>query len=449
MDKQRAWEAVLGEFELTLSRANYTTWFKNTSLFSYDDKKATVAVPSTFVKEWIQDKYNTQIEDALAKVFNKKLKVVYEVKSPVEIQEVKLETEIRQIQSDEIQEEKLNFSSLNPKYTFDGFVIGSSNKFAHAACEGVTKKPGEKFNPLFIYGGVGLGKTHLIQAVGNEILKNHPSKKVLYTPSEKFINEFIDALRNQGANNFKNKYRNIDVLIIDDIQFLAGKESTQEEFFHTFNYLYQNNKQIILSSDRPPQAMTTLQERIKSRFEGGMIADIQSPDIETRIAIIQEKCKENSFMLPVEVIDFIAQTIKHNVRELEGALTRLMVYCELNDQKPSLEVAKSALETIIEKSQRPSIKPKRVLEVVSNFYDIKVKDILSKKRTEEIALPRQVVMYILREELNMSFPQIAKVVNRGDHTTIMSGFKKIQRLLKNKGSLSHEIETIKDKLYNP
>lgn len=445
MDKQQIWAAALGELELSLSKANFTTWFKNTSVLDYDSKKVIIAVPNAFTKEWLKNKYELQILDALRRIISDSIeKVEYEVKSPLEIKEVQLQTEIKE-EIDE--EEKLANYSLNPKYTFENFVIGGSNKLAHAACIGVAKSPGKKYNPLFIYGGVGLGKTHLIQAVGNEIIKKIPKKQVLYIPSEKFVNEFIASISSQKTNGFKNKYRNVDVLIIDDIQFLAGKEQTQEEFFHTFNTLHETNKQIILSSDRPPKAINTLEERIRSRFEGGMIADIQPPDLETRIAIISNKCRNKDFKMPLEVMEFIAQNIKQNVRELEGALTRVIAYCELNDITPSREVATSALETILNR-QKKAVKPREILEIVSGFYDIKVKDLLSPKRNKDIALPRQVSMYILREDLHQSFPQIAKLLGGRDHTTIMYGWKKIKVLVKNKEIINHEIETIKEKFSN-
>ncbi len=447
MNKQQAWEAILGELELSISKVNFTTWFKNTSLLDYDEKKAVIAVPSIFHRDWIKNKYEKDLASAARNVLGEELKITYEVKSPNEIKEVKLDLDIKEINpTDNI--EITNLSSLNPKYTFESFIVGPSNKLAQAACLGVVNNPGHKYNPLFIYGGVGLGKTHLIQSVGNEILKKDPNKKIIYTSSERFTNDFIESLSSKKTNSFKNKYRNVDVLIIDDIQFLAGKESTQEEFFHTFNSLYQSNKQIVLTSDRPPQALNTLQERIKSRFEGGMIADIQAPDIETRIAIIQEKNREKSFSMSSEVMEFIAKNITQNVRELEGALMRVMAYCELNETQASLETVKSALETVLERTQKKSIKTKDVLEKVASFYDIKVKEILSPKRNKEIAQPRQIVMYLLKKELHLSYPQTAKALNREDHTTAMYAEKKIDKLFKERDSIRHDIEVIKDKLYN-
>lgn len=444
MDKQQIWEAVLGELELSLSKANFTTWFKNTSVLEYDSKKVLIAVPNAFTKEWLQNKYEARIIEALKNILGDVEKVNYEVKSPLEIKEVKLQIETEE---ESIQEQPTNYS-LNPKYAFENFIIGGSNKLAHAACLGVAKSPGKKYNPLFIHGGVGLGKTHLIQAIGNEVLKRFSKKKVLYIPSERFVNEFIESISSHQTNGFKSKYRSVDVLIIDDIQFLAGKESTQEEFFHTFNTLYQSNKQIILSSDRPPSAMNTLEERIRSRFEGGMIADIQAPDLETRIAIISSKCKGKDFQMPLEIMEFIAQNIQQNVRELEGALTRVIAYCELNNVSPSIETATSALENILNRSKNKPPKSKEVLEAAANFFDIRVKDLLSPKRNKEIALPRQIVMYLLREELHQSFTQIAKVLGGRDHTTIMYGFNKVKELIKKKGSLIHEVKTIKEKAYN-
>ncbi len=444
MDKQQVWEAVLGELELSLSKANFTTWFKNTSILDYDTRKAVIAVPNSFTKEWLKNKYEQKIIEALKNIVGDIEKIEYEIKSPLEIKEVKLQVEEMKEKEDEL-ETPINYS-LNPKYTFENFIIGSSNKLAHAASLGVAKSPGKKYNPLFIHGGVGLGKTHLIQAVGNEIAKNF-KKTVLYIPSEKFVNEFIESISSQKTNGFKNKYRNVDVLIIDDIQFLAGKESTQEEFFHTFNTLYEASKQIILSSDRPPSALNTLEERIRSRFEGGMIADIQAPDLETRIAILKTKAKNKNFQMPLEVMEFIAQNIHQNVRELEGALTRVIAYCELNNVSPSQEVANMALESVLSRSKKKSLRPKEVLEIIANFFDIRVNDILSQKRNKEIALPRQITMYILREELHQSFPQIAKTLGGRDHTTIMHGVKKIKNIVKDKGSLSHDIKTLKEKFY--
>ncbi|PIR68024.1 chromosomal replication initiator protein DnaA [bacterium CG06_land_8_20_14_3_00_33_50] len=443
MDKQQIWAAVLGELELSLSKANFTTWFKNTSVLDYDTKKVTIAVPNTFTKDWLKKKYEANILEALKNVIGGVEKIEYEVKSPMEIKEVKLHTETKQ----ELPEEKpLNYS-INPRYTFESFIVGNSNKLAHAACLGVAKSPGKKYNPLFIYGGVGLGKTHLIQGIGNEILQQSPKKKVLYIPSEKFVNDFIASISSQRTNDFKNKYRNVDVLMIDDIQFLAGKESTQEEFFHTFNTLYELNKQIVLSSDRPPRALNTLEERIRSRFEGGMIVDIQAPDLETRIAILSAKCKSKDIKMPIEVMEFIAQSIQQNVRELEGALTRVVAYSELNNTSPSIEVAKSSLETVLSRSKNRTIKIQEVLDAVSISFDIRIKDLLSPKRNKEIVLPRQIIMYLLREDLHLSFPQIAKALGGRDHTTIMHGYRKMKNLIKEKDTLRHDIDAVKDKIY--
>jgi len=443
MDKQQIWATVLGELELSLSKANFTTWFKNTSVLDYDTKKVTITVPNTFTKDWLKKKYEANILEALKNVIGGVEKIEYEVKSPMEIKEVKLHTETKQ----ELPEEKpLNYS-INPRYTFESFIVGNSNKLAHAACLGVAKSPGKKYNPLFIYGGVGLGKTHLIQGIGNEILQQSPKKKVLYIPSEKFVNDFIASISSQRTNDFKNKYRNVDVLMIDDIQFLAGKESTQEEFFHTFNTLYELNKQIVLSSDRPPRALNTLEERIRSRFEGGMIVDIQAPDLETRIAILSAKCKSKDIKMPIEVMEFIAQSIQQNVRELEGALTRVVAYSELNNTSPSIEVAKSSLETVLSRSKNRTIKIQEVLDAVSISFDIRIKDLLSPKRNKEIVLPRQIIMYLLREDLHLSFPQIAKALGGRDHTTIMHGYRKMKNLIKEKDTLRHDIDAVKDKIY--
>jgi chromosomal replication initiator protein len=334
---------------------------------------------------------------------------------------------------------------LNPNYTFDRFVVGSSNRLAHAAALSVAKKPGDSYNPLFLYGGVGLGKTHLMQAIGNEILKRG-NTKVLYVSCEKFTNDYIEAVRSGKAARFKDKYRNIDVLLIDDIQFLVGKESTQEEFYHTFNALHQNNKQIVISSDRPPKALSSLEDRLVSRFEGGMIADISPPDFETRLAILKKRQREKNYYIDDEILELIATKVQQNIRELEGAFTRLVANCQLSGEKPTLERAQQLLSSY-DLPRATGLTFEKVLNKISEFYGLNKEDILNQKRDRELVHPRQVMMYILRHELNYSYPKIGKELKR-DHTTVIHGCEKIEKAIVQNDGLKQEISLIKNRLYN-
>jgi len=337
-------------------------------------------------------------------------------------------------------------TSLNPKYTFDSFIVGTFNELAHAASKSIVTKPGI-YNPLFIYGGVGLGKTHLVQAVGNEIIKQNPKTKVKYMSSEKFMGEIVEALRNQDIGQLKEKYRAYDFLIMDDIQFIAKTEKMQEEFFHTFNALYEKNKQIVISSDRPPAAIATLEDRLKSRFEGGMIADIGEPDYETRLTILKVKAEKSGFVVPEDILEHVAHTIKNNIRELEGALNRIILMSKMNSTVPSLEDVKKMLNQIIY-APRKFVTPKKVIKAVSDFYDLGEKEILNKSRKKEIVKPRQIVMYLLRDELKCSFPFIGEKIGKKDHTTAIHAYKKILADLKSNLDLEEEIKLIKEKIYS-
>ncbi|HEV8601191.1 MAG TPA: chromosomal replication initiator protein DnaA, partial [Patescibacteria group bacterium] len=334
MTNQQLWQAILGNLELTLSKANFTTWFKNTSIIEKSDTGIVVGVPNAFTKEWLQNKYHQDILKALKTIAPETKEVKYQIISPVYAQPAALKEVSR------TPVKKQENQNLNPKYTFNTFIVGSNNQLAHAASQAVSKKPGQIYNPLFIYGGVGLGKTHLMQAVGSEVLKKNPEAKVLYVTSERFTNEFVSALSAGKADSFKSLYRNVDVLLVDDIQFLAGREGTQEEFFHTFNALHQNNKQVVMTSDRLPKEIPAIEERLVSRFEWGMIADIQAPDLETRLAILKTKAREKNYNIDPEILTYIGETIQSNIRELEGALNRLMVYCQLNNTTPTIEQVK-------------------------------------------------------------------------------------------------------------
>jgi chromosomal replication initiator protein len=453
MDREQLWNTVLGELEVSLSKANFTTWFKNTRILCVDDTKVTVGVPNVFTKEWLEKKYNSQILDALRHCDRTIASIEYKVgvvksleKEETEKENIKkIEEEVKH-QEEKI-EEKTALGDLNPKYTFDTFVVGNSNKLAFAACQSVAEHPGTKYNPLFIYGGVGLGKTHLMQAVGNGIHKKDKKKKIVYVTSEKFTNDFISSISDKKTSAFKDKYRKADVLMVDDMQFLAGKEQTQEEFFHTFNALHQANKQIIIASDRPPKAIPTLEERLRSRFEWGLLVDIQPPDLETRIAILQRKTQLRGYVVPLEVFDYIARNIQHNIRELEGALNRILAYCELNNSQPDLNTTKNILNTLLNSPRRKAFTPRHVLEKVSDYYDISISELTGLKRDKEIVLPRQIAMYLLREELHLSYPKVARELGKKDHTTAIHSCEKIEKELEYNEPLRHEINLIRERVY--
>jgi len=448
MTREELWQAVLAQIQLNISQANFATWFKNTEIISQKDGKALVLVPNSFAKEWLEQKYGRTILKILHSLDEGIKEVKYEVgKSGLKVFKRTLlavpESGQLEFQEFEIDRE----TNLNPKYIFENFVVGPFNELAQAAAWAAAKNPGQVYNPLFIYGGVGLGKTHLLQAVGNEVIKNFSQKKVKYVPSEKFTSGVVASIRNKEMEKFKSRYQAIDVLIIDDIQFLAGKEKTQEEFFHTFNTLYEKNKQIVLSSDRPPKAIPALAERLRSRFEGGMIADIGYPDLETRIAILKTKALERKVEFSDEVYNYISSNIQRNIRELEGALNRLVAYQKLNNQAPDLEMTKSLLKNLIA-SPSKVVSAKKIIQAVAEFYDLKEKEILSSSRKKEIVKPRQIAMFLLREELKSSFPFIGRKFGGKDHTTAIHAYGKISGEIEKSEILVEEINLIKQKIYS-
>jgi chromosomal replication initiator protein len=458
MTNHELWQAALGEIELNISKTNFITWFRNTDIIKLKESSVTIAVPNAFSKEWLENKYNKLILRALRNIApeTKDVDFIISALPSSEMMPVMASSSLKPAKrkiAEEIgqpfQEFEINKDThLNPKYTFDNFIVGSFNELAQAAAQAVTKNLGKLYNPLFIYGGVGLGKTHLIQAVGNEIVKSYGNeKKICYISSEKFTSELVDALYNGQVEEFKNKYRQIDVLIIDDIQFLAGKEKTQEEFFHTFNALYQNNKQIILSSDRPPQAISTLEERLKSRFAGGMIADISFPDLESRIAILKEKVHEKNFEITDEVLNYIANHIQKNIRELEGALNRIVISAKLRNGLPSLPEISKILANITSPPSK-KINYKTIVQAVADFYDINTNLLVNRCRKKELVYPRQVAMFLIREELKSSYPFIGEKLGGRDHTTVMYACEKLTKELENNESLQQEINLIKEHFYN-
>jgi chromosomal replication initiator protein len=446
MIKEELWQAVLAQIQLTISPANFATWFKDTGIVSYKEGEVVISVPNSFAKEWLENKYGKTISKVLYGLDREIKEVKYNVgKADLKVFKKPQPSfsEAGQLEFEEFKIDKE--TNLNPKYSFGNFIVGPYNELAQAAAWAAAKKPGTVYNPLFIYGGVGLGKTHLLQAVGNAVAKNFSQKKVKYLSAEKFTAAVVSSIKNHNIETLKNKYRAIDVLIIDDVQFLAGKEKTQEEFFHTFNALYEKNKQIVLSSDRPPKSIPALAERLRSRFEGGMIGDIGYPDYETRIAILKAKSQEKGASFPEEVLDYIASNIQRNIRELEGALNRLMVYQKINNQTATLETTKSLLRNLI-LSPSKVISPKKIIQTVADFYDLKEKELLSSSRKKEVVRPRQIAMYLLKEELKSSYPFIGRRLGGKDHTTAIHAHEKIMKELEIDENLNNEISLIKQRV---
>jgi len=452
------WRTALGDIELSISKANFVTWFKNTAILSLEEGHVIVGVPNGFAKEWLENKYHGYILKALRNI-HPEIKgmscLVYNPTSNNDLRYKPIDAAIATAPRTNVPPSAPILirmpsaeTNVNPRYTFESFIVGDHNELAKAACLAVCESPGHIYNPLFIYGGVGLGKTHLLQAIGNAIQVAHPEKKIRYTSSERFTTELIDAIKSQKADVFKSAYQKIDLLLIDDIQFLSGKEKTQQEFFHIFNALYQLNKQIVMSSDRPPKAIATLEDRLRSRFEGGMIVDIGKPDMETRLAILQLKLREKNSALSDDVLRFIAENVTHNVRELEGALNRVVAACELsNISSPSIEQARQILGELLASGKRRVVHGKHVLSVISDFYEINSEDLVSRGRKKEIVRPRQIAMYILRTELNISYPGIGGYFGGRDHTTALHAYEKIHKELEYNERLREEITLLKEKIY--
>jgi chromosomal replication initiator protein len=466
MTNQELWQAVLGQLELNLSKASFTTWLKNTSIISQNAGEVVVGVPNGFTKEWLENKYHKFILKSVQDITGELKSVKYIISAAVsnsapESQDVKNKIKTEHKNIDEQRPEKTrNYaaepscvfieseSNLNPRYTFESFIVGSHNELAHAACIAVTRNLGTNYNPLFIYGSVGLGKTHLLQAIGNKVISDDPNKKICYTTSEKFASELISSIRDKTVDKFKLQYAKFDVLIIDDIQFLSGKEKTQEEFFHIFNALYQKNKQIVLSSDRPPKAIPTLEERLRSRFEGGMIADVGAPDFETRMAILKAKVKEKNLNISPEVLDYIATNIQKNIRELEGALKRVQALSEFSAKTITLKEVEGVLADVVSSTYRKSTTTKEIIKIVSEFYNVEAEELSARSRKQEIVKPRQIAMYLMRSEINTSFSSIGEVLGKKDHTTVMHAVNKIQEDISLDKNIEQEIILIKQRIYN-
>jgi len=453
------WQSVLGEIELSVSHATFTTWFKNTELVDQNESGVVISVPNIFAKKQFEVKFNDQIKGVLAKNGITPKQITYTITATGKKTRVSRETTPSNVQTaDDLlptnlhtrpttihKNQSTQSGGLNPRYTFENFIVGSSNDLAYTASQAVAANPGVKYNPLYLYGGVGLGKTHLMQAIGNEIIKKQPDARVVYISSETFVNDFLDHIRFK-KKGFSDKYRNVDVLIVDDMQFIAGKEKTQEEFFHTFNHLHQNNKQIIISSDKPPKSIPTLTERLRSRFEMGMTIDVQMPDFETRCAILKAKASLSGVELGQETVEYLATNIKTNVRELEGALNQLLAYAEMRGISPDTSTAEGLLGNV--RHSRPQhITSKQIIEKTAKHFQLHIDEVCGSKRDKHIVVPRQIAMYLLRSELHLSFPKIAGELGRKDHTTAIHSVEKIEKAIKLDFLIREQVASIREKLY--
>ena len=458
MENRELWQTVLAKIELTLSRPNFLTWFRDTDIARTDDRTVTVSAPNGFAREWLQNKHHKAILHALRET-NPEIKEVLYVICPPQSSSLASPFKDRaghrkhsaapaSFMGDEQSLRDLSLNpetGLNPRYTFGNFVVGSFNELAHAAAQSIVKNPGGSYNPLFVYGGVGLGKTHLIQAVGNELIIRSPEAKVRYIPSERYMIEIVEALRNQSMNALKEKYRSVDLLIMDDIQFIAKTEKMQEEFFHTFNALYERNKQIIISSDKPPAAIATLAGRLRSRFEGGMIADVGLPDMETRLTILKKKAETKEIALAEDVLRVIAEQVTTNIRELEGALNQLVMASKLSASPINAEAAKRIIASSAA-APKKFLSPKKIIKVVADFYDMSEKDLVQQSRKKDVVRPRQIAMYLMREHLKNSYPSIGDKFGGRDHTTVIHSCEKVGQDILTNPELVEELKAIRERI---
>ena len=457
LNLKQLWHAALGELQLGLTKANYDTWFKDTAIVSEEDDVYCVGVPNAFAREWLENKYRQQVRDALRHLVGRTVDVRFVTLTAASVRSD------RPVASSggggggaaapatpAVSGERREGSAaalLNARYTFSTFVVGSNNRLAHAAALSVAERPGHSYNPLFIYGGSGLGKTHLMHAIGHAVISRHPKKRVAYATSEKFTNEFINSIRGQKSEEFRERYRRIDVLLIDDIQFLTGKEGTQEEFFHTFNAIHEEGKQIVLSSDRPPKAIERLEDRLRSRFEWGLIADISTPDLETRIAILRAKAEAQSVAVPPPVIDFLAQRIVSNIRELEGALTRIVAYATLSAVPVTTQLAQEMLQNILYNPRQKTLSPDRIVETVARYYGVPSDQLRGKARDKQVVLPRQIAMYLMREETEAPLMRIGEALGGRDHSTVLHGCEKIEREMAENDDFRRDVGALREMLY--
>jgi chromosomal replication initiator protein len=445
MNAQQAWQATMGQLQMEMSKAAFDTWVRSAEMVSHQEDIFTVGVPNAYARDWLESRLSTTVIRLLTSILGRPQSVRFVVwHKEYEIIEEDAEANTGQDGYNGAVDAPMRSNhTLNPKYSFDNFVVGASNRLAHAACMAVAENPARAYNPLFLYGGVGLGKTHLLHAIGNTAMRQ--GLEVMYVSSEEFTNDLINAIRTHNTPAFRERYRRIGVLLIDDIQFIAGKESTQEEFFHTFNTLHGQDKQIVMSSDRPPKAMVTLEERLRSRFEWGLTADIQPPDLETRIAILRSKADRAGRQVPVEILETIARLVQSNIRELEGALTRVLAFSDLSGHPLSAQLVQTALADLL--PQRGSLETNQVLRAVAEVFGLSPEDLLGRSRSRDVALPRQVAMYLIREEVNASLPQIGEAMGGRDHTTVMYACEKVADLIERDDRLRRQVLQIREHLY--
>lgn len=445
MKAEHAWQAALGQLQIEMPRAAFDTWVRNCEFLAYEDGCFIIGVPNAYACDWLKSRLSSTVTRMLTGLMRRTVEVRFTVwQNQFEDVDIEIEATQPEQSSPVIQSSFTLNPTLNPKYTFESYVVGSNNRLAHAASLAVAEKPAHAYNPLFIYGGVGLGKTHLLHAIGNVCQQN--GLQVLYTSSEEFTNDLINAIRTHATPSFREKYRRIDVLLIDDIQFIAGKESTQEEFFHTFNTLHGQNKQIVISSDRPPKSLVTLEERLRSRVEWGLIADIQPPDLETRLAILRTKADQKGYHISDEILIRIAQRVQSNIRELEGALTRVAAYAQWSGENITSESVENALGDFL--TQKKEIDPQSLIQKVAETFGVTIERLLSAERSREVALPRQIAMYLLHKDANMSLPQIGNALGGRDHTTVLYGCEKVKDLLEADDRLRRKVNEIQGYFYN-
>ncbi|MEK6719146.1 MAG: chromosomal replication initiator protein DnaA [Chloroflexota bacterium] len=465
MDAKQVWRAALGELQISLSPANFETWLRDTTLIDVDDNRFRIAAPNGFAKDWLETRYRSLISQTLARVVGYSVQVEFvTAQAPAASDQADGSTEslpssattfggpaITATQQVRVEPTRVGgeggASFLNPRYTFANFIVGSANRLAHAASLSVAERPGHAYNPLFLYGGVGLGKTHLMHAIGNQVIAKFPRKRVVYATSEKFTNEFITSIQQGKIDEFRARYRRIDLLLIDDIQFIADKERTQEEFFHTFNAIHEDGKQIVLSSDRPPKGIVTLEERLRSRFEWGLIADLTAPDLETRIAILRAKAEEGSVPITSDVIEFIARKVVSNIRELEGALNRIVAYASMGAIPITIELAQAVLSNVLYNPKKRQVTPERIALAVSEYYGVGLDALKGQKRDKAIVVPRQIAMFLMRAETDVSLLRIGAELGGRDHSTVLHACDKINRESAGNDELRREIAAVRELIY--
>lgn len=441
MKAEQAWKAAVGQLQMEMPKASFNTWVRGAQFLTYEDGSFVIGVPNAYARDWLHSRLQSTVTRLLTGIMNRTVEVNFIVWQSLADGSEQSEVEAEAPQP--IQDEAVPSVTLHPRYTFENFVVGASNRLAHAASMAVADKPAHAYNPLFLYGGVGMGKTHLLHAIGNHCARR--GAQVLYVSSEEFTNDLINAIRGHTTQAFREKYRRIDVLLIDDIQFIAGKESTQEEFFHTFNTLHGQDKQIVISSDRPPKAMVTLEERLRSRFEWGLTADIQPPDFETRMAILRSKADRAGYRIPDDITENIARRVQSNIRELEGALTRVVAFADLSGLPLNAQLVNTALADLL--PHRGEVRPEEIMRRVAETFGVSVDSLLGRDRSREVVLPRQIVMYLLREEGKFSLPQIGEVLGGRDHTTVLYGCEKVADMLETDDRLRRQVLGIKEKLF--